>query len=110
MQDKIETARLAVDEAVVRMQTAAEAIETADKDADMGALESEFDAASGEFEQRKQDLTRFERVAEARAASPVITTDVRVVKEEPTYRPDAPDRRSFFRDMLTMNKSNCACV
>lgn len=98
MKNRIETARAALDEAVVRMSDAAEAIETADASADLSALEAEFDAAASDVEERKASLSRFERIAEARAAAPDLTPRVEVVREEATYRPDG--QHSFFRDMV----------
>lgn len=104
MNEKIEQARVGLDEAVLRMQTAADAIDAADEAADLATLEAEFDAASEQVEARRASLTRMERVAEARAAAPVLASDVRVVREEPTYRPDSPDGRSFLRDLVFRNQ------
>lgn len=100
MNSKISEARVALDDAVLRMQSAAEAIETAGEGVDVPALESEFDAATADVEARQASLQRYEKVAEARATAPALASDARVVSEEPTYRPDAPDRRSFFTDLV----------
>lgn len=100
METKIVEARKALEDAELRMQSAADAIELADESADLAALEGEFDAAVTEVEARKAAVSRFEKVQEARKAAPALSTDVRVTKEEPTYRPDAPDQRSFFYDIV----------
>jgi HK97 family phage major capsid protein len=82
------------------MNDAAAAIETAAADADMAALEADFDGAVAEAEERKAALARYERVAAARAAAPDLTpqVDARVVSEASVYRPDA--QHSFFRDLV----------
>lgn len=99
MQNRIETAQAALDEAVVRMNDAADAIETADASADLTALESEFDSAASDVEERKAALARFERIAEARAKTPNLSAvDAKVSREEPTYRQDG--QHSFFRDLI----------
>jgi len=98
--DKIHEARVAVEDAHSRMLAAGEAIETAEESADIAALEADFDQASEAVEQRKASLARLEKVAEARANTPVLSTDVRVISEEPTYRPDSPDKRSFVHDLV----------
>ena len=104
METKIVEARKALEDAELRMQSAADAIELADEGADVAALDSEFDAAVSEVEARKAAVDRYEKVMEARKAAPsLMGAEVRVVKEEPTYRPDAPDGRSFFRDLVFRN-------
>lgn len=100
MKNRIETAQAALDEAVVRMNDVAEAIETADDSADLTALEADFDSAVSEVEERKTALSRFERIAEARKAAPSLQSEVSVsvTREEPTYRQDG--KHSFFRDLV----------
>lgn len=100
METKIIEARKALEDAELRMQSAADAIELAEEGADLAALEAEFDGAVSEVEARKAAVSRFEKVQEARKAAPALSTDVRVVKEEATYRPDAPDQRSFLYDIV----------
>lgn len=100
METKITEARKALEDAELRMQSAADSIELAEEGADLAALEAEFDGAVSEVEARKSAVTRYEKVAEARKAAPALSTDVRVTKEEPTYRPDSPDQRSFLYDIV----------
>lgn len=100
METKITEARTALEDAELRMQSAADAIELADESADLAALEAEFDGAVSEVEARKSAVTRYEKVQEARKAAPALSMDVRVTKEEPTYRPDSPDQRSFLYDLV----------
>lgn len=100
MESKITEARKALEDAELRMQSAADAIELADEGADVAALEGEFDASVEQVEARKASLARYEKVAEARKAAPALAGDARVVKEEATYRPDSPDGRSFLYDVV----------
>lgn len=100
MDSKITEARKALEDAELRMQSAADAIELADEGADVAALEGEFDASVQHVEARKASVDRYEKVAEARKASPALVSQASVGKEEATYRPDSPDQRSFFRDLV----------
>ena len=100
MDSKITEARKALEDAELRMQSAADAIELADEGADVAALEGEFDASVTHVEARKASVERYEKVAEARKASPALVSHASVGKEEATYRPDSPDQRSFFRDLV----------
>ena len=100
MDSKITEARKALEDAELRMQSAADAIELADEGADVAALEGEFDASVTHAEARKASVERYEKVAEARKASPTLVSQASVGKEEATYRPDSPDQRSFFRDLV----------
>ena len=97
---KLEQAHSALKNAEERMLAAGDAIEQADEGADQAALEAEFDAAHADVEARKANVTRHEKIMEARAAAPSLVGEVKVVREEATYRPDAPDGRSFFRDLV----------
>lgn len=104
MESKISEARKALEDAELRMQSAADAIELAEEGADVAALEAEFDTSVEQVEARKASVERYEKVAEARKAAPSLVSDARVVREEPTYRPDAPDGRSFFKDLAFRDK------
>ena len=104
MESKISEARKALEDAELRMQSAADAIELAEEGADVAALEAEFDTSLQQVEARKASVERYEKVAEARKAAPALVSDARVVREEPTYRPDAPDGRSFFKDLAFRDK------
>ena len=104
MESKISEARKALQDAELRMQSAADAIELAEEGADVAALEAEFDSSIEQVEARKASVERYEKVAEARKAAPSLVSDARVISEEPTYRPDAPDGRSFFKDLAFRDK------
>ena len=97
---KLDEARSALKDAEERMLAAGDAIEQADEGADQAALEAEFDAAHADVEARKANVERHAKIIEARAAAPSLVGEVKVVREEATYRPDAPDGRSFFRDLV----------
>ena len=104
MESKISEARKALEDAELRMQSAADEIELAEEGADVAALEAEFDSSIEQVEARKASVERYEKVAEARKAAPSLVSDARVISEEPTYRPDAPDGRSFFKDLAFRDK------
>lgn len=106
--DPVKRAREALNEALRAYQAAAEAIETADADADLEPLERAFDDSKAAYEARQVELERAEKLAEVRSLSPVPVPDekpeeragsprISVGNEEPVYRPDVAV--SFFRDM-----------
>lgn len=106
MNTKIESAKAALDEAFVRMNDVAEAIEQAENGADVAELEGQFDAATEEVTERKAQVERLERVAAARAAAPsLVDTRAAVTRHESIYRPDGEN--SFFRD-LAYSRSDLA--
>lgn len=102
MSDLIE-ARKAHAEAIDDMAEAVAAISNPAEDADADALEARCASAEAEVERRSKIIERLERIEQARAAAPVLTSDeeprsVAVTKDEPIYRPDA--KVSFFRDLV----------
>lgn len=121
----VETASAAYDAAVKRMVEAAEAIENADDDADLSALETAFDEAEQAAERAKKNLDRITRADQARQSMPVVDTqpgsqtsnssdspgaNVRYAqpagssKPEEVYRPDT--RHSFLRDLWAATDPN----
>jgi HK97 family phage major capsid protein len=103
----MEELRKAVRSALDRMEAANAALQTPAEDADLEALQREFDEAEGEHRSAVERLERSERVAEARANAPVEAVqetpedapEVRVGREPLTYeKHDA--RVSFFRDLM----------
>jgi HK97 family phage major capsid protein len=103
MSDLID-ARKAHAEAIDAMAEAVDALASPAEDADIDALEARCREAEVEVERRSKMIERLERIEEARAAAPVLTSDqeprnVVVTRDEPVYRPDA--KVSFFRDLIT---------
>lgn len=109
----IKEARAAYNEAVQRMNTAADAIDAASDDADLDALSASFESAKQDVERSKRQLDSIAAIVEARNAFPVINdpsttaTDgiesravqsVTVGREESVYRPDVA--RSFYGDLV----------
>lgn len=121
----ITEAREAYNQAVERMNTAADAIQAAGTDADLDKLEAAFDAAKADVERSRRQLDKVESIAEARQAFPILdaptaaeqsqTGKLAAAAASPAarsittgtqpspYRPDQPEV-SFFRD-LVMSKS-----
>jgi HK97 family phage major capsid protein len=117
MSEKINEARAAVDEALDAFESAVVAVGEADAD-DLEAAEARASEAEAEVSRRRKMLERYQDIAEARAAQPVMvpvdeapaedntpevrSMDVRVTREESVYHPDRP--YSFFRDLYHAHK------
>lgn len=122
MNDKIEAAKRAYEEARSQLDNAVRKIEELPEDAEaetLDAIQAEFDTAEEEVKSRKRRLEELERVARAREEHPPLLPsreesegdgdgDAAVrnhpqpkggKRAEHTYRPDAP--HSFFRDLYT---------
>jgi HK97 family phage major capsid protein len=101
---RVERAREAHRDAVVALRDAAAAIENADADADVEALEQAFTEAEGTLEHARSEMDLAERVHRARTAQvpdngPGI--DARVNAEPLTYRRDKPEM-SYLMDLARM--------
>lgn len=105
--DKLETAKLRLDEAVAERQRIADEIESADTSADVDSLEQRWNESDQGVEAAKREVALYERIERAREdlPSPAVP-DVKVVKEEPTYRPGT--KFSFFRDLVMRNREDGA--
>lgn len=117
----IAEARTAYNDAVKRMNDAAQAIEDASADADLDTLAGAFDDTNAEVERSKKTLERLELVAEARQNSPVVEIPEIVEtktsndstasegrqfhavpkggKTEHVYRPNNENGNLYFRDL-----------
>lgn len=120
----IERRQAAYDDAIVRMEAAQEAIDTADEGADLDALQGEFDEAVAEAERTRGALDEAKRIHDAAARArkdaevrntatpPAASTGdaIRawVGREEPTYRPDG--HASFFRDIITARQGDTSAA
>jgi HK97 family phage major capsid protein len=117
----IKEARAAYNEAVARMNTAADAIDAADGDADLDALQASFESAKADVERSKRSMDSIGAIVEARNAFPVIAdpsvtatpgtesraaASVSVGREESVYRPDVA--RSFYSDMIHARRGDQA--
>lgn len=101
--DKLTEAREALAGAYTELEEAVEAISNPAEDADVAVLEDRCNAADTEIERRKAIVDRLEKITEARAKAPAVLvqaeerTELKVGREEKTYRPDGAF--SFFRDI-----------
>ena len=112
MGDKISEARQALSGALDEFEGAVEAAAIAEGD-DIAAAQERAAAAELEVERRQGIVTKLEKVAEARKATPVIVPEgeerrsvITVGKEEDVYRPD--NGRSFYRDLVYRNQDPAA--
>jgi HK97 family phage major capsid protein len=101
--------RSAVIAAFEDLEASARALEAPAEDADLDALQSDFDAKEAAHRAACDAVERAERVEEARAALPVQPeatpeADVKVVSEPLTYERHAPN--SIFRDLVLAQKGN----
>jgi HK97 family phage major capsid protein len=101
----LEKAKRNLADAELRFNEAVEAVESAPADIseeDLTALNSALDESETEVVRSREDVSRYERIYQARKATGAINlpdnTDIRVTKEESTYRKDGS--HSFFRDMV----------
>lgn len=115
-----ERRQAAYDDALTRMDAAEQAINTADEGADLDALQTEFDEALEEVERTRGALEAAQRIdasaSRAREAAVEVrntadtgarttgNTNVRVTREESTYRPDSHE--SFFRDIILAHRGD----
>lgn len=123
----ITEARSEYNDAVKRMNDAAQAIEDASADADLDALAAAFDDANASVERSKQIVSRLELVAEARKNSPAVEIpEIAVETPESTatvsgaegrtfhavpkggrtehvYRPNNDNGNHYFRDLWLAN-------
>ena len=118
MDEKINEARVAVDEALDAFEAAVFAVGQATDAEEVAAAEDRAAEAEAEVTRRRKMLERYNDIAEARAAQPVMvpvdeapaddntpevrSMDVRVTREESVYHPDRP--YSFFRDLYHAHK------
>lgn len=111
--DKLNEAREAHANALNELEEAVNALAAPGEDADVAALEDRCKQADVEVERRSAIVERLEKITEARAKAPAILVpeaeernDVKVVKEEPVYRPDV--NLSFYRDLVYRNRDDRA--
>lgn len=91
--------------ALDEFEKAVEALSTAAPDADTAPLEARCAETEAELDRRTKIVDDLEKINEAREATHVITeerVDIKVGREEATYRPDAGV--SFFRDLALANR------
>lgn len=98
---KIIEARAALGDAFGEFESATEAVATATPES-LGDAEERCATAEREVERRKRVVSNLEEIATARAAADVLVetearSDVKVGREEATYRPNGD--HSFFRDL-----------
>jgi HK97 family phage major capsid protein len=109
MDSKLTEARDALSGAYKGLEEAVDALSNPAEDADIDALEQRCKDADVEVERRKSIVERLEKIEEARAHAPAVLVDaeeradIKVVREESTYRPDA--NVSFFRDLATQRSN-----
>ena len=98
--DKIHDAREALDGAIAEFEAATEAVADATPDT-LADAEARCATAQAEVERRQRVIKNLEEIAEARAKSPALVPaearEIKVTREEATYRPDGS--HSFFRDI-----------
>lgn len=110
----LEEMRQAYADAAKRMREAADALEAA-PDSEFEARQKDFDEARQAADAAHDMLRRAEAIAEARTKHPAPqappagaerrdTADVKVTREEPTYRADG--EHSFFRDVWQSRKGD----
>lgn len=106
MASDIKELRSAVVTAFEELEVAARNLEQPAEDADLDALQSEFDEADAAHKRAVEAVDRAERIEEARSALPVedAPADVKVVSEPLTYERNAPN--SIFRDMVRSEKGD----
>ena len=103
MSNLLNEAREALTGALNEFETAVEAIST-HTDGDSTEVEARCATAEVEVERRSKIVKDLEKISEAREKTPVIVerSDIKVGREEATYRPDAGT--SFFRDLALMTR------
>lgn len=98
----IEELRTQLEDAITRMHEASAVADAAEGDA-IEARQADFDAALADVEERTTEVERREAIVRARDAHPAPTPaagvgEVRVTRNEPTYR---QDQGGFFKDLIS---------